>query len=205
MSFNDIDNDESTLSFNSETFTSDNSQKTAGRPFNPIWDHFNQIEKKKGGHYSASCKYCLQKWQRGDVSTFKMHIARNCSKAPLDAQLFYFKQLANDDESQKPNKKRKLNSNNNEDILKYVENQELPSKRQEQLENGMCLAFICAGISFNVAGNEIFRAWLQDLRPGFNIPSSKTLAGRIFNKQIIQVEAKIENELQTKNCITLGI
>ncbi|CAG8580421.1 499_t:CDS:2 [Cetraspora pellucida] len=76
------------------------------------------------------------------------------------------------------------------DILKYVENQELSSKRQEQLENGMCLAFVCMGISFNVAKNEIFHVWLQDLRPGFKIPSSKTLAERIFNKQIIQIYRK---------------
>ncbi|CAG8833110.1 9582_t:CDS:2, partial [Racocetra persica] len=89
-------------------------------------------------------------------------------------------------------------------IIKYVENQELPLKRQEQLEDGMCLAFVCAGISFNVAGNEIFRAWLQELRPGFNIPSPKTLAGRIFNKQLIKVEAKMENELQDKKNITLA-
>ena len=82
-----------------------------------------------------------------------------------------------------------MDSRNKEDILKYIENQELPLKRQEQLENSMCLAFICAGILFNVAGNEIFRAWLQDLRPGFKIPSSKILAGRIFSKQLVQVEA----------------
>ncbi|CAG8727108.1 10844_t:CDS:2, partial [Racocetra fulgida] len=70
--------------------------------------------------------------------------------------------------------------------------------RQEQLENDMCLAFVCASISFNVAGNEIFRGWLQNLRPGFKIPSPKTLAERILNKQIIQVEAKMENELQNQ-------
>ncbi|CAG8846262.1 27488_t:CDS:2, partial [Gigaspora margarita] len=79
----------------------------------------------------------------------------------------------------------------------------LTPKRQEQLENGICLAFVCAGVSFNVATNKIFRAWIQDLKPGFKIPSSKTLAGRIFNKQTIRVESKIENKLQTKNCITL--
>ncbi|CAG8851363.1 13790_t:CDS:2, partial [Gigaspora margarita] len=72
-------------------------------------------------------------------------------------------------------------------------------QQKEQLENRMCLAFVCAGVSFNVAANEIFRAWIQDLKPGFKIPSSKTLAERIFNKQTIRVESKIENELQTKN------
>ncbi|CAG8663164.1 18522_t:CDS:2, partial [Racocetra fulgida] len=75
---------------------------------------------------------------------------------------------------------------NREDILKYVENQDLPLKRQEQLENGICLTFACKGIAFNVARNEIFRMWLQDLKPGFKIPSPKMLARRIFNKQIIK-------------------
>ncbi|CAG8676271.1 647_t:CDS:2, partial [Gigaspora rosea] len=150
---------ESTLTFtgSSEGANSNRQQNIAGRPFNPVWNHFNQIEKKKGGHYSANCKYCSQQWARGDLMTFKIHIAHDY-------------------------------------ILKYVENQELSSKRQEQLADGMCLAFICVGVPFNVASNKIFRAWLQDLRPGFNIPNNKTLAGTIFNKQMIQVEAKIENE-----------
>ncbi|RIB04622.1 hypothetical protein C2G38_2148936 [Gigaspora rosea] len=133
-----------------------------------------------------------------------MHIAHNCPNAPLEAQLFYFKQLSKDDEDQKSNKKRKVDLKNKEDILKYVENQELTPKRQEQLKNDMCLAFVCAGISFNVAKNKIFHAWLQDLRLGFKIPGSKTLAGRIFNKQIIRVEVKMESEIQNKNYITLG-
>ncbi|CAG8465197.1 12525_t:CDS:2 [Racocetra fulgida] len=84
-----------------------------------------------------------------------------------------------EDENQDANKKQKTDSKNKEDLLRYVENQELSSKRQEQLKNGMCLA-------------------------GFEISSSKTLAGRIFNNQLIKVEAKIENELQTKSNITLA-
>ncbi|CAG8511275.1 15489_t:CDS:2 [Cetraspora pellucida] len=65
----------------------------------------------------------------------------------------------------KVTKKRKVDSINKEDILKYVENQEVTPKRQEQLENRMCCAFVYAGIFFNIAANEIFRAWIQDLKP----------------------------------------
>ncbi|CAG8842090.1 13946_t:CDS:2, partial [Gigaspora margarita] len=182
MSANDIDDEESISVSSSEIASSSKQQKTPGRPFNPVWEHFNQIEKKKNGHYSAGCKYCSDKWQRANMATFKFHIARKCSNAPMEAQLFYFKELTKDNENQK-----------------------ISSKRQDYLENGMCRAFACAGVSFNVAGNEIFRAWLQDLRPGFDIPSPKTLAGRIFNKQLVQVETKIEKELQHENNITLHL
>ncbi|CAG8602916.1 28306_t:CDS:2 [Racocetra persica] len=173
-----IDNKEPTSTKKSGSNTQ---QRTARRPFYP--------------------------WSRDDVSTFKMHITHSCPKAPLEAQLSYFKQLAEDDENQKS---------------------KLPLKRQEQLENGMCFAFVCAGVSFNVAGNEIFRAWLQDLRPGFNIPSPRTLAGRIFNKQIIKgsfskcilsqailvaqffrsshiANSALENEIQINNIVGEGI
>ncbi|CAG8755469.1 2294_t:CDS:2, partial [Gigaspora margarita] len=105
---NDID-DEETISVSiSEIASSSKQQKVSGRPFNPVWDHFNQIEKKEG-HYSAGCKYYPEKWQRADIATFKFHIAR------------------------------------------------------------------------------------------FDIPSPKTLAGRIFNKQLVQVETKIEKKLQIEN------
>ena len=36
-----------TSTFSSESSSSNKQQKMAGRPFYPIWDHFNQIEKKK--------------------------------------------------------------------------------------------------------------------------------------------------------------
>ncbi|CAG8517121.1 5644_t:CDS:2 [Racocetra fulgida] len=136
--------------------------------------------------------------EKANISTFKMHIAHNCLNALLEAQLLYFKQLNKDTEEQTSNKKRKTDLKDNEEIPKVVENQELSIKRQEQLEEGMCLAFVCAGIPFNVAGNEIVHAWFQNLEPGFKVPSPKTLARRIFNKQIIQVEAKMESELQSQ-------
>ncbi|CAG8524262.1 13177_t:CDS:2 [Cetraspora pellucida] len=123
MSSNDIDDEESVLASSSETASSNKQQKASGRPFNPVWNHFNQIEKKQ------------------------------------------------------------------EDLLKYVKNQEIPSKRQKHLENGMCLAFICAGISFNAAKNKIVCAWIQDLKPGFKIPTNSAL----------------ENEIQINNIVGGGI
>ncbi|CAG8590880.1 21404_t:CDS:2 [Racocetra persica] len=143
------------------------------------------------------------------TSSFSSETTNNkqqkCSKALLDVQLLYFKQLASENENQKQViKKQKIDSINKDNIFKYVESQELTSKRQKQLENRMCHAFACAEISFNIAANKIFCARIQDLKPGFKIPSSKTFARKILNKQIIQVESKIENELQTKDHIILA-
>ncbi|CAG8652678.1 3753_t:CDS:2 [Cetraspora pellucida] len=94
---------------------------------------------------------------------------------------------SNIDDEEPTSTEKSADLKNKEDIIKYVENQELSLKKQEQLENSMCLVFVCASVLFNIAGNEIFHAWLQNLRPGFNIPSSRTLAERIFNKQIIKL------------------
>ncbi|CAG8784942.1 27222_t:CDS:2, partial [Racocetra persica] len=155
-SSNDIDDEESTSTLSSEKASNDKQRKAYGRPFDP--------------------------WSRRDLLTFKMHIARNCPNAPLEAQLFYFKQLNEDNEDQTSNKKRKADLKDNEEIPKLVENEELSIKRQEQLEDSMCLAFVCAGIPFNVAGNENVHAWLQNLGP----------------------EVKMESELRSKNYITLA-
>ncbi|CAG8489955.1 4286_t:CDS:2 [Gigaspora rosea] len=46
---------------------------------------------------------------------------------------------------------------------------------------------------------------IEKKKPAFKVPSSKILVGRIFDKQIIQVEAKMENELQNTNYITLAL
>ncbi|CAG8461502.1 1975_t:CDS:2, partial [Scutellospora calospora] len=185
------------ISVSSSEIASSKQQKASSRPFNPVWEHFNQIEKKKSGHYSASCKYCPEKWQRANTATLKFHIAHNCPNAPLEAQLFYFKELTKDDENQNANKKRTIDSKNKGNILKFVENQELPSKRQDHLEDGMCCAFVCAGISFNITENEIFRAWLQDLRPA-------TLVAQFFRSCHIANSA-LEKEIQINNIEGGGI
>ncbi|CAG8437824.1 2652_t:CDS:2 [Scutellospora calospora] len=156
MSSNDIDEEES-ISTSSSEITSDNKQqKTFGRPFNPVWNHFNQIEKKKA----------------------------DIIQLVANAQFFYFKQLTEDNDNQNTTKKRKTDSKNKEDLLKYVENQELTSKRQEHLENSMCLAFICAGISFNTAENKI-------------VP---TLVAQFFKASHIANSA-LENEIQINNIV----
>ncbi|CAG8855596.1 7947_t:CDS:1, partial [Gigaspora margarita] len=39
-------NEKSTSTISSEGDSSNSQQKITGRPFNPVWEHFNQIEKK---------------------------------------------------------------------------------------------------------------------------------------------------------------
>ncbi|CAG8821057.1 17139_t:CDS:2 [Gigaspora margarita] len=95
-STNDMNDNESTSTFSSEGANSNRQQNLAGQPFNPVWDHFNQVEKKK--------------------------------KALSDVQLFYYKQLIENNEIQKSNKKQKVNPTNKKNILKYVKNQKLSSK-----------------------------------------------------------------------------
>ncbi|CAG8812422.1 32361_t:CDS:2 [Gigaspora margarita] len=63
-----------------------------------------------------------------DISVFKMHIAHNCPEAPSEVQLFYVKQLTNNDEIQKSTKKQKVDIKNKDSIFNYVKNQELSLK-----------------------------------------------------------------------------
>ncbi|CAG8845596.1 24481_t:CDS:2 [Gigaspora margarita] len=48
-------NEESTLTISPEGDSSNSQQKITGQPFNPIWKHFNQVE-KKGEHYLAKAQ-----------------------------------------------------------------------------------------------------------------------------------------------------
>ncbi|CAG8548432.1 32728_t:CDS:2 [Gigaspora margarita] len=51
---NNINNEEPISVSSSKITCSSKQQKASGRPFNPVWNHFNQIEKK--GHYPAKAQ-----------------------------------------------------------------------------------------------------------------------------------------------------
>jgi hypothetical protein len=60
-------------------------QKTkGGRPLGTIWEDINQGKVISPGKFSASCKYCEQTWNRGEISKLEEHLSNHCQRAPAN-------------------------------------------------------------------------------------------------------------------------
>ena len=66
-----------------------------GRPVSDVWLHFIKGKEKVKGHYSASCKYCPQTWNRGTPFKLKAHLANECPGCHYSISHFYLDEINN--------------------------------------------------------------------------------------------------------------
>ncbi|RIB24664.1 hypothetical protein C2G38_2031704 [Gigaspora rosea] len=89
----------------SDTVSENTSKKTKrGRKEANVWDHFNK-EPVGDGHYSASCSYCTEKWNRGRPEDLKAHLALFCNSISQDIKIEYLEILATENSVKKMKKK----------------------------------------------------------------------------------------------------
>jgi hypothetical protein len=62
-----------------------------------------------------------------------------------------------------------------------------------------------SGISFNTIGNPYFLEFLKQLRPAYTPPNRKTLSVNFLNDEIININKKIDLDIQKNSNLTLGI
>ncbi|RIB28524.1 hypothetical protein C2G38_1459893 [Gigaspora rosea] len=89
----------------SDTVSENTSKKTKrGRKEANVWDHFNK-EPVGDGHYSASCSYCTEKWNRGRPEDLKAHLALFCNSISQDIKIEYLEILATENSVKKMKKR----------------------------------------------------------------------------------------------------
>ncbi|CAG8677929.1 13343_t:CDS:2, partial [Cetraspora pellucida] len=71
-----------------------------GRKESSVWDYFNK-ESIGGGHYSAKCSYCFEKWNRGRPDELKSHLALYCNNISQNVKLEYLELLVTDNSNKK--------------------------------------------------------------------------------------------------------
>ena len=104
-----------------------NQKNKGGRPLGTIWEDINQGQSVALGKFSASCKYCEEVWNRGEVSKLEEHLSNHCKGASANVVRKYMtKVLKRQDKS---TKKRKLSSGGQQNIYNYHDSTDLPDSR----------------------------------------------------------------------------
>ncbi len=177
-------------------------KKKGGRPLSSIWDDINKGESVGSGKYSASCKYCISTWKRGDISKLEEHLANHCQEAPATTVRKYMTKVL--ERQDRPSKKRKL-PNGQQSIDDYHDPTELPSARITRINRALIKFFVACGISFRIVEHPFFINFVRELNGGYNPPTREILAGQMLERELAQVNSKIDAELNKEENLTLGL
>lgn len=179
-----------------------------GRPRDPIWEHFAELE--CDGKVEAKCKKCGHK-QSVKVNRMKDHFKR-CSRSEasdskaddgvlsLEAGSSTQQQsehVSVKSESAEPDggegKKRKLQVGIGQFVCKTS------SETKTQLDHAISRFFYGYNIPFAVAEHELFKNMIAALRPGYQPPSRKALAGDLLDNVSTELQTEMQTELQGKD------
>ena len=147
-------------------------RKAGGRPLDEkIWKHFNQIdlppdkaEKAKRNH-DAECKHCGTVII-GRPYKMKEHLSL-CDQASnsdrMEADSMQISNAASTSSQSAVTSPRKITS--------FVDRVKITAPQQRHLSVLLCIAFVTSGWSFRTVENPEFKAFIQNLRPNYELPS----------------------------------
>jgi hypothetical protein len=186
-------------------------KKKSGCKLDEVWEFFEQTKLKSPGHFSAVCKFCHKKWPRAYVNELQAHLSNNCNKCPTEIQQYWLgfvaaKDIIDSDNATSihPTKSKKRKAQNQPGIEDFYESRDLPESKVVSINKALVRAFVNCGISFSIIDNPFFRELLYQLRPNYEPPDRKVLAGRFLNQESARVSQAISKELEHSENLTLG-
>lgn len=116
---------------------SDPQNKLSGRPLASVWTHFIKNQEKSKGHYSAQCKYCTKKYNRGKPQKLLSHLANHCPGCTHDIRRECLRQINNDN-----NNKPLESSSTQQPISSFYESTLLTKERNDSINRALIKAFV---------------------------------------------------------------
>ena len=177
--------------------------KRPGRKLNNVWDYFTRSPLNKSpGHFSGECIFCKQKWNCVYVNHLQSHLANDCVECPCEVQNYYLGYITAENSNDDSNKRRRMN--NQPSIEDYFENKSLPESKLNLINQALVCAFVCCGISYDIIENPFFLEFLKQLRPNYQPPTCKVLAGQLLEKETARVNLEVNKILEHEDNLTLG-
>ena len=125
-----------------------NQKNKGGRPLGTIWEDINQGQSVASGKFSASCKYCVEAWNHGEVSKLEEHLSNHCKGASANVIRKYMTKVL--EHQDKSTKKRKLSSGSQQNIYNYHDLTNLSDSRIIYINRTLIKFFVAYGISFRI-------------------------------------------------------
>jgi hypothetical protein len=180
-----------------------NQKNKGGRPLGTIWEDINQGQSVAPGKFSASCKYCEEIWNRGEVSKLEEHLSNHCKGAPANVVRKYMTKVL--ERQDKSTKKRKLLSGGQQNIYNYHDSTDLPDSRITRINRALIKFFVACGISFRIVEHPFFINLLKELNGGYNPPTREILAGQMLERELAQVNNNVKLEIEKETNLTIGL
>ena len=143
-------------------------KNVGGRPLGSIWNHFIKKESVGPGKFTAECKYCSSKWNRGETPVLEEHLASHCSNVSTSIIREYMAKIGT--RVNASNKKRKPETGQT-NITDFHDSSELSESRTNRINRALVKFFVCCGISFRIVQHPFFIDFLKELNGGYNPPT----------------------------------
>ncbi|GBC39261.2 ribonuclease H-like domain-containing protein [Rhizophagus irregularis DAOM 181602=DAOM 197198] len=173
-----------------------------GRPPNSIWEDINKGEAVGSGKFAASCKYCKNTWSCGKVSKLEKHLSNHCPDAPAAVVRRYMTKVMEQQDKSKSSKKRKY-SEGQSNMDDYHNSTELNKQRCTRINRALVKFFIACGIVFRVIEHPFFINFIKELNAGYNTPIREVLVNQLLERELAQVNFKVNSELEKETNLTL--
>ena len=174
-----------------------------GRPLNSVWEDIQQGEHVGSGKFSASCKYCNSTWTRGEISKLEEHLSNYCRSAPAAVVRKYMTKVM--ERQDKPSKKRKFTESGQQCIDEFHDYTNIPESRITRINRALIKFFVACGISFRIVEHPFFINFVKELNAGYEPPTREFLAGQLLERELAQINSKVNSEIEKENNLTLGL
>jgi len=174
-----------------------------GRPLNSVWEDIQQGEHVGSGKFSASCKYCNSTWTRGEISKLEEHLSNYCRSAPAAVVRKYMTKVM--ERQDKPSKKRKFTESSQQCIDEFHDYTNIPESRITRINRALIKFFVACGISFRIVEHPFFINFVKELNAGYEPPTREFLAGQLLERELAQINSKVNSEIEKENNLTLGL
>ncbi|GET56115.1 ribonuclease H-like domain-containing protein [Rhizophagus irregularis DAOM 181602=DAOM 197198] len=162
-----------------------------GRPPNSIWEDINKGEAVGSGKFAAS------------FSKLEEHLSNHCPDAPAAVVRRYMTKVMEWQDKSKSSKKRKY-SEGQSNMDDYHDSTELNEQRCTRINRALVKFFIACGIAFRVVEHPFFINFIKELNAGYNTPTRKVLVNQLLERELAQVNFKVNSELEKETNLTLA-
>jgi len=87
----------------------------------------------------------------------------------------------------------------------YHDLTELNEQRCTRINHALVKFFIACGIAFRVVEHPFFINFIKELNAGYNTPTREVLVNQLLERELAQVNFKVNSELEKETNLTLGL
>jgi len=105
----------------------------------------------------------------------------------------------------KPSKKRKFTESDQQCINEFHDYTDIPESRITQINCALIKFFVACGISFRIVEYLFFINFVKELNTGYKPPTREFLAGQLLERELAQINSKVNSEIEKENNLMLGL